>query len=319
MGLFGSKKLCPICGKPASRFLPTKVEDRPLCNDCSSKVFALPEGLRDSKLESVAVLREYLADFDSKQVLRDTFQETYQYQFGLFSGVVSLDVPHRLLRLDNSVNAFVLEAENIRKFQILEDGTPLFEGAGEALLCYESTIPNQVRNLAPAIGRLQIEKQQYEQMERMEKMMEESARRRGETYSRRYIPSPDINQLKPFQKFYLKIEIDHPYTKGKAEYKEDAPGFTDFYSSAIEDYLRAYEKKTAELHELAVQLMAVINPDAAERQASGRTDSTTREAAAASTAPTDAVAEIQKYKALLDSGVITEEEFTAKKRQLLGI
>ena len=35
--------------------------------------------------------------------------------------------------------------------------------------------------------------------------------------------------------------------------------------------------------------------------------------------PADAVAEIQKYKALLDAGVLTEEEFTAKKRQLLGI
>ena len=29
--------------------------------------------------------------------------------------------------------------------------------------------------------------------------------------------------------------------------------------------------------------------------------------------------EIQKYKALLDSGAITEEEFAAKKKQLLGI
>ena len=42
-------------------------------------------------------------------------------------------------------------------------------------------------------------------------------------------------------------------------------------------------------------------------------------AQAVPTVPTDAVAEIQKYKALLDAGVLTEEEFTAKKRQLLGI
>ena len=33
----------------------------------------------------------------------------------------------------------------------------------------------------------------------------------------------------------------------------------------------------------------------------------------------DAVAEIQRYKGLLDAGVITEAEFTAKKRQLMGI
>ena len=33
----------------------------------------------------------------------------------------------------------------------------------------------------------------------------------------------------------------------------------------------------------------------------------------------DTVAELQKYKMLLDTGVITEEEFAAKKKQLLGI
>ena len=38
-----------------------------------------------------------------------------------------------------------------------------------------------------------------------------------------------------------------------------------------------------------------------------------------SAAPVDTVAEIQKYKALLDAGVLTEEELAAKKKQLLGI
>ena len=33
----------------------------------------------------------------------------------------------------------------------------------------------------------------------------------------------------------------------------------------------------------------------------------------------DAVAEIKKYKELLDAGVITEAEFAAKKKQLMGI
>lgn len=31
------------------------------------------------------------------------------------------------------------------------------------------------------------------------------------------------------------------------------------------------------------------------------------------------VEELKQYKSLLDAGVITEEEFAAKKRQLLGI
>ena len=31
------------------------------------------------------------------------------------------------------------------------------------------------------------------------------------------------------------------------------------------------------------------------------------------------VEELKQYKSLLDAGVLTEEEFAAKKRQLLGI
>jgi len=33
----------------------------------------------------------------------------------------------------------------------------------------------------------------------------------------------------------------------------------------------------------------------------------------------DSVDEIKKYKELLDSGIITQEEFDAKKKELLGL
>ena len=33
----------------------------------------------------------------------------------------------------------------------------------------------------------------------------------------------------------------------------------------------------------------------------------------------DTVEELKRYKALLDQGILTEEEFAAKKRQLLGL
>ena len=41
--------------------------------------------------------------------------------------------------------------------------------------------------------------------------------------------------------------------------------------------------------------------------------------APATAAPVNTVAEIKRFKDLLEQGVITEEEFAAKKRQLLGI
>ena len=37
------------------------------------------------------------------------------------------------------------------------------------------------------------------------------------------------------------------------------------------------------------------------------------------TSESDTIEQLQKYKGLLDAGVITEEEFAAKKKQLLGI
>ena len=40
---------------------------------------------------------------------------------------------------------------------------------------------------------------------------------------------------------------------------------------------------------------------------------------ALSVSETDPVGEIKRYKDLMDAGVITTEEFAAKKRQILGI
>lgn len=37
------------------------------------------------------------------------------------------------------------------------------------------------------------------------------------------------------------------------------------------------------------------------------------------TPPTDAIEEIKKYKALMEEGIISQQEFDAKKKQLLGI
>lgn len=127
-----------------------------------------------------------------------------------------------------------------------------------------------------------------------------------------------MSALNPFQKYYVYLELDHPYRKMKKEFKETGPGFSD-YDTSIEGYLQAYENYSNEMRTMAENLMAVINPDAPRRQAAARAVPGEQAGPAAPAAPVDAVAEIQKYKALLDSGAITEEEFTAKKRQLLGI
>ncbi len=71
----------------------------------------------------------------------------------------------------------------------------------------------------------------------------------------------------------------------------------------------ARERTVGKLHKMATALMKMIDPNAGEVYEGGDTQ-----------APkADAVEEIKRYKELLDAGVITEAEFAAKKRLLLGI
>lgn len=320
MGLFAKKpkKMCPMCGNPASWFLPTKVEDQPLCDDCSSKVFELSTELQGKVLENMTTLREYFDVFDVNKALRDNFQETFRLEFGLFGGCIRLDVPHRILRLSDSDNAFAYEGENIVSFRITEDETTLFEGTRDALVCYESDIPRRVKDMGDEIDRYLIERRQCEHLEFMEEELARQAEARGEIYTKRYIPSPDYASLNPLKKFHVYIETDHPYRKEQKEYKQNAPTFA-YNNPTITGYLDEYEAIAGDLRRLAEGLIAIINPNAPKREIASETASGSRAAPSAAAAPADPVVEIQRYKALLDSGAITEEEFTAKKRQLLGI
>lgn len=315
MGLFGPKKFCPVCGNKAARFLPTKVEGEPLCSDCANKVFELPTDMQNKVLESMASLREYFVVFDENKALRHSFQTSYQHDFGILGGCICMDTAHRLLRLSSSDDSFVFEPENIKLFRISEDSAPLFEGTKDELVCYQSTAPDRVRSMGREVDRFRIERRQCEQMRHMEEEMERQAKERGDTYTKRYISMPDVTTLNPFQKYYVYIELDHPYHKMEKEFKETGPGFSD-YDTSIEGYLQAYENYSNEMRAMAENLMAVINPDAPRRQVAAQPAPGER---AVPAAPADPVAEIQKYKELLDSGAITEEEFAAKKRQLLGI
>ena len=317
MGLFGEKKPCPICGTPAGKIFATKVEGQALCKECKKKADFLPGGVRDTT--TVEQVREFIGYYDQNAPLRESFEKTCEYDMGAWGQTIYLDVPKKLLRFGRE--GVVFEIEQLRSFRILEDEAPLFEGNRTELVCYQSAIPEKVRAMGPELRRYQLEKQQYEQMERMERMMEEQAKKNGETYFRQHCTEPDINLLKPFQEFRLCFDLEGPLSHG-AECVKNAPDFFPFDPS-INSYLRDYKKETEMLRQLAVQLMALINPAAPERQAAApQAASGIRllpTVPSAPPAPVDAVAEIQRYKGLLDSGVITEEEFAAKKRQLLGI
>lgn len=315
MGLFSNnKKLCPICGNPTPRLFSTKVEDMPICKDCAAKV-DLPERALDDM--SIREFEEYLAYYDENQPLRERFLAEYRYNFGWIGGAIELDITNRLLRLQSLDSAFVMEASNIKSFRILEDRRPLFEGGTDALKCFETDIVDRVNTLAPQISQYIIQKREMELREEMERRR---AQRDGEdenTVSRTYTHY-NLELPVPFQRFHVEIVLEHPYWNNY-HWEQGGPTFNTQHPS-IEDYLQDYQNMADEFHVLALNLMQVINPNAQEVSGNAQSAQIAQEMTTTQVAPAiDAVTEIKKYKELLDAGILTEEEFAAKKRQLLGI
>ena len=110
MGLFtNNKKLCPICGNPTPRLLASAVEGQNLCKECAAKI-DLPDGVLNSM--TLDEFREYINCYDADKPLRDSFTETYRYDFGFFKGSLLLDMDHQLLRLGKFQLLIPLYMEN---------------------------------------------------------------------------------------------------------------------------------------------------------------------------------------------------------------
>lgn len=239
--------------------------------------------------------------------------------FGFLSGDLLVDEEHRLLRLKGYDGALVFPASALKSFRFMEDGKTLFEGKADGLHCFRSDVPERARALQPRIDRFLIRKEEHERMERMERMRDRQERRPGEPDDRRPdIPAPRFDVEAPVRKFNVEVTLDDPYWKSFRD-ELNAPDFSSFDPS-VNDYLCDYDNKVSELHDMAFALARVMNPAAREIWDDDAAAASAQPAAPVQAAPAvDTVAELQKYKMLLDTGVLTEEEFAAKKKQLLGI
>lgn len=263
---------------------------------------------------TVDKFQQYLGFYQENQALRDRFQPTFRWN------EISVDAARKLFRVTNRPEALVMEASCLQSFRILEDSSVLLESGPEGLRSYDSDVPGRVLAAAPAIAQFTIEYERYRQMERMR----ESRKRRGDDRDQPYISEPMFD-YPIFQKgFVVELTMKHPYWGGTHTWYTSGPVFDCTYPRT-DDFMRKYEREAGQLNELAANLMSLLGGSTAAVRASRampyQTVAPVQAAVpAAPAAPAaDAVTEIQRYKALLDSGVITEEEFTAKKKQLLGI
>ena len=224
-------------------------------------------------------------------------------------------VQETMLRLGDSDAAFAMEPANVKSFRILEDGNVLYEGEKGNFRNYKSDIKERLKELKPRIDEYKMLRHEYEIMEEMQRNREQMSGKEDRDF-RDWIMEPDFNVPNPVEKFAVEITLDHPYWTGF--YKETgAPKFDTEHPSTI-DYLDDYTQKTEELHALAQNLMQIIDPQAQEKviDPNAPTQSAPQAAPVLTEDPTVA---LPKYKALLDAGVITAEEFEAKKKQLLGL
>lgn len=317
MGLFSNnKKLCPVCGEATPRLFPTKIEGTPICKECAGKVF-LPDGMLNTM--NIDSFMQYMNYYEQNQPLREQFTSTFEFFYGMSSTDLILDASHGLFRLKNNNKALVLEASCLKSFRILQDDKPLFASQGNVLKCYDSDVMEKVRGMHTVIEQFRARRQHYEFMKNMERREEEAAKQRGETYQRRYMEIPQFDGNEPFHNFNIELEIEHPYW-GQVNEVVYGPKFSSTHPS-IDNYISDYQNAVERMHELAMNLMQFISPGAKEVRAADVTaDSVTRQTPGAGKATgNNAFEEIKQYKELLDAGIITEEEFAIKKKQLLGL
>lgn len=315
MGLFSNnKKPCPVCGEATPRLFPTKVEGTPICKECAIKIF-LPEGMLNSM--TMGGFMEYMNYYKENQTLRDIFESTYSFRLGASNIDILLDTSNRLFRLSVNESALVMEASCLKSFRIWEGDKLLFESQGNALKSYESNVPDKVSGMVAVIEQFKSRYDEYRFRQQIERRREVEAERRGEEYQREYISEPTFTGYEPFDCFRVELMMEHPYWS-EISGEVDGPKFDRTYPS-IGSYISDYHNEAEQMHEFAMNLMQFMSPGATEvRDVNGAAVFETRQALAGTTG-NNAIEEIKQYKGLLDAGIITEEEFAAKKRQLLGL
>lgn len=302
MGLFTKKPPCPICGGKISWLLPSKIEGEYICDTCNQKI-----DMADDKRNSLTMqgLREYLLFYDQNQRLKELFEISERIDFGLWDTKIIFDYTNTLLCMSKNPDKTVFEGRQLKSFIIKEDSTPLFEGSAEGIKRYVSTVPERAMALAPQINQFMMSRQLARTIDRLDDGKEN-----------RTVPTQYFDVPEPFRAFNVELHFDHPYwTVIKCDM--DGPRFSNDRPD-VNDYINSYQSSIQEIEKLVSALKTVAFPTAPE-QFVGLGAAGAQAVHTTTVPPTDAIEEIKKYKALMEEGIISPQEFDAKKKQLLGI
>lgn len=296
MALFGKKTVtCALCGKEVkSGFLrgmfQRDIGGHYVCDACYGEV-DLPTSFTMSM--TLDQFKGYKVFREENQKLKPSFQITEEVDFGILEEKFYFDTVHNRMCMDKNLEKTIFKGKEICGFTIKEDENVIFRGDRSGLFQNNSSVRQQVMFMQRAVRTYRDEMRRYEMAGDAEKER-----------MRKPVPSFDT---KPFYEFRVEIYLDHPYwttitaNLGAPSLDSDSPD--------VMEYLRDYDRQYGIMQQLANALMTIAF-----------TESPKEETPAAPAAPSaDTVEELKRYKELLDMGIITNEEFTAKKRQLMGI
>lgn len=309
MGLFGKKKpveYCAVCGKERKTGLlrglfQVEVDGHYVCGDCFNDV-DVQKDIFDAM--TIDQFRDYVAFQKENKKLGEQFNTTTDVDLGGWDNHVYFDRDKALMTLDRTMAKTFFQRGSLQSFVIREDDCVIFEGSSKGLLRQESRVPGQMRELELEIAMYHRERRAHEA--RLSRMSAED-RERERSYG------PTFYGSAPMEKFYVELYFDHPYWRERI-IEVGGPGLSNSDPDAAE-YLEAYHTQYEAMNTLAKELMAFGFPGAGEISANAAAPV----AASAAASQADAADALKKFKELLDMGVITQEEFDAKKRQLLGL
>lgn len=300
MGLFSKKPPCPICGGKISWLLPSKIEGEYICDNCNNKI-----DMEEDKRNHLTMqeFREYLAFCHQNQRLKEQFVTTERIDFGFWDTKIIFDYQNKLFCMSKNPDKTVFEGKQLKSFIIKEDNSPLFEGSTAGIRRYASTVPERATALAPQMAQFVANRQMARTLDKMDDGKVNNS-----------TPVQFFNVPEPFNAFNVELCFDHPYwTVFKCDM--DGPRFSNDRPD-VNDYIRSYKCGIEELEKLVAAFKTVAFPDAQEQYVGGCAQQSIHTTMAF---PADAIEEIKRYKVLMEEGIISLQEFDAKKRQLLGI
>ena len=306
MDLFSKKPPCPTCGGKISWFLPSKIEGEYICNACYDKI-----DMESQKLDSLTMkdFQQYLLFYEQNKMLKDKFVISESIDFGIWDTKFIFDHENKLFCMSKNPDKTVFEGSHLKSFTIKEDNTLLFEGSVQGIRRYASTVPERAMAMAPQIAQFRINRQMARTLDKMD-----DGQSNGSTSMQHF------NIPEPFKAFNVELHLEHPYWN-VIKCDMDGPNFDNTHPD-VDSYIRAYQSNIEELEKMVSALKTVAFPDA-QAQFLGTSglgmQSGTQAGNVAMSPPTDAIEEIKKYKALMEEGIISEQDFNEKKRQLLGI